>query len=314
MSWSDRKVSRMAVAGLVVALNGGYASVGGAQPGVPPAELRQRAIAALRGAMKEGKRFEKVHAAEALLWSGQPEGVREYFLEQDRLAASDPMYWIGVQRVLNRTSAGDPAAQAKSLDAILAVFSDDKAKARGTAAETLAKLRYAERTPTVLDLAENGKADIRVSARWILASSGRAEDEAYLAEMLGSQSPPDRFYAAYAFRHFRSIRPTTLKALRDLAAKEPSDGEVRCYVSGTLYTHLPAAERESAKKDLLSYATSGNTDQRYQGCMALANWPSEDMIAVAEKLLDNGPVDERVGGAYLLLKIGHPRDDADPNH
>lgn len=74
----------------------------------------------------------------------------------------------------------------------------------------------------------------------------------------------------------------TLTALRDLAAKERADGEVRCYVLGTLYTHLPAVERESAKRALLRYAASGNTDQRYQSCMALANWPSADMAAVAD--------------------------------
>jgi len=304
----------MALAGLVVAVNGACAAAGEARPGAPAAALRQRAIAVLRKAMNEGRRFEKVHAAEALLWAGQPEGVRACFLEQDRTEGSDAIYRIGILRVLNRTSADDPAARKKSLDEILAVFADEQAKARGHAAETLAKLGYAGRTPAVLDLAEHGKADLRVSARWILANSGRAEDEAHLAELLKSKSAQDRFYAAYAFRHFRALRPATLQALRDLAAREPPDGEARCYVLGTLYTHLPPADRESAKKELLSYAASGNTDQRYQSCMALANRPSEDMAAVAERLLDSKPVDERVGGAYLLLKIGRPRDDTDPNH
>jgi hypothetical protein len=314
MFGSDRRVSRIALAGVVVAVNGACSSAGEAQPGTPDAALRQRAVAVLRKAMHEGHRFEKVHAAEALLWAGQPEGVRAYFLEQDRTAGADAMYRIGILRVLNRTSADDPAARKKSLDEILAVFSDDQAKARGTAAETLAKLNYAERTPAVFDQAERGKADLRVSARWILANSGRAEDEAQLAELLNSESVQDRFYSAYALRHFHALRPATLQALRDLVAKEPHDGESRCYVLGTLYTHLPPAERESAKKELLGYAASGNTDQRYQSCMALGNWPGADMAAVAEKLLDHGPVDERVGGSYLLLRIGGPRDDADPNH
>ncbi|MFA5810658.1 MAG: hypothetical protein WC935_10070 [Thermoleophilia bacterium] len=287
-----------------------------AQPHVVGPELQNKAISVLRTAMKEGAAFEKVHAAEALIWTGHPEGIEEYYREEDRTASSEFSYRIGIWRVLYRFNAGNPAGQQEYLARILAVFSDPKAQDQATAAETLGKLKYAgaDCTKLVLDLAEHGKDDLRVWARWILANSGKIEDEAHLAKFLCSKSPPDRANAAYAFRYCKTILPATLKAIEDLAATEPADGEVRYYVLGTLYTHLPADQRESAKRELLRYAVAGNTDQRYQACMALANWPTEDMIQVVEKLLGNKPVDERVGAAYVLLRMGQPRDKVDPNH
>lgn len=270
------------------------------------AKLQEKALAALKTVMHEGKRFEKVHAAEALIWAGRPEGVREYFVEQERIAGSEPLYRIGIWRVLYRLSADQPDVQKSYLHKIIAVFSDAQASDQGTAAETLGKLLYADRSERVLDLAENGKEDIRVSARWILANSGKAEDEARLAELLRSENPKDRYYTAYVFRHLKTIRPASLQALQKLADDEPADGAVRYYVLGTLYTHLPAAQREASRKELLAYAATGTTDQRYQACLALANAPDVDMLPVAEKLLACEPMDERVGGAFLILKMAAP--------
>jgi hypothetical protein len=273
--------------------------------------LQQKAVSVLRAAIREGKHFEKVHAAEALIWSGKSDGVREYFLQQDRAANSEPIYRIGVWRVLYRVNAGRPAEEQKYFRKIMAVFSDAKASDRGTAAETLAKLKYAGRTELVLDLAAHGKDDIRGSARWILANSGKTEDEAYLAEMLGPQNPKDCAYAAYAVRHLKTVRPATLKALQALVAEGLADDDLRCYALGTLYTHLPAEQRKSVKPGLLKYATAGNTEQRYQACMALANWPTQDMIAVVEKLLASKQPDERIGAARVLLRMSLPDGTAD---
>jgi hypothetical protein len=278
-------------------------------------ELQQKAISALQSAMRGSESFEKVHAAEALIWTGHAEGVKEYFLEQQRTACV-PKYRVGIWRVLYRTSADNPAVQQKYLQKLLAVLADPKADDRDTVMETLGKLRYAGAGQLALlrDLAAHGKGGIAVAARWMLANSGKAEDEAYLAECLRWSDPKDRLYAAYAFRFLPTIRPTTLKMHQDLAAAEPADGEVRIYALGVLYTHLPADQREAVKRELLKYVATGNTDQRYEACIALANWPTADMIPVVEKLLDNKPSDERVGAAYVLLKIGRPRDQADPNH
>jgi hypothetical protein len=226
------------------------------------------------------------------------------------------VYRIGIWRTLYRIHRGNPAGERQYLEKTLAVFSDPKAQDQNTAAETLGKLKYAGagHAQLALDLAKYGKDDLAILARWILANSGKADDEAYLAESLQAKKPSDRVCSAYACRHLKTTRPATLKALRDLAAKEPADGEVRYYVLGTLYTHLPADSREVVKRELLQYVAAGNTDQRYQACMALANWPTEDMISVVARLLDNKPSDERVGGAYVLLRMGLPQDRSDPYH
>jgi hypothetical protein len=282
---------------------------------VSPA-LAAKAISVLQTAMKDGKEFERVHAAESLIWTGHAEGVRQYFLDQDRTEGDTPKYRIGIWRVLYRTAADKPTVQEKYLQKLVGVLSDAKAEDRETVAETLGKIKYSgsDHVALVRDLAAHGKGGIAISARWILANSGKEDDEAYLAESLRSKDPKDRLFAAYALRFFPTVRPATLKILRKLAATEPADGEVRHYVLGALYTHLPAEERQLIKQELLRYAATGNTDQRYESCVALANWPTSDMAPVVEKLLKNKASDERVAAAYLLLRIGQPRNPTDPNH
>lgn len=283
------------------------------QPDSVGPELQSRAISALWTAIREGKSLEKVHAAEVLIWTGHAEGVREYFLEEDRTASSEFIYRVCIWRVLYRVNVDNPVEQQKYLAKILAVFSDPKVQDQVTAAETLGKLKYAGagKMTLTLDLADHGKADLRVWARWILANSGKVEYETRLAELLRSKSPSDRVDAAYALRFCKTIQPATLKAIENLADAEPADGEVRYYAIGALYMHLPPDQREPAKRELLRYAATGNTDQRYEACMALANWPTKDMIPVVEKLLSNKPVDVRVGAAYVLLRMGQPRNEVD---
>ena len=191
--------------------------------GVAPA-LKEKAIAVLQTAMKESKDFEKVHAAEALIWTGHAEGVKEYYLDEDRTSSAKPRYRVGIWRTLYRLHAGKPGEQQEYLKRIVAVFSDPKAIDHNTAAETLGKLKYADRTQRVLELAKPNGGELAVSARWILANSGQADDEARLAECLGWKDPKDRAYAAYALRYLKAIRSATLKALEQLAAAEPADG------------------------------------------------------------------------------------------
>ena len=283
-------------------------------------DLQRRAISVLQAAMKESKDkdkdFEKVHAAEALIWTGHPEGVREYFLAEDRAAGSESRYRIGIWRALYRSNAGDPAVQKKYLQKILAVFSDPKAEDRETAGETLGKLRYAgaATSPWRAIWRRTARAASRSRPDGFWPTPARPKTKPIWRNLCGRKIRKTAYYAAYAIRFLPTIRPATLKMCQDLAAVEPADGEVRYYALGALYTHLPADQRESVKRELLKYAATGNTDQRYEACIALANWPTADMIPVVEKLLDNKPSDERVGAAYVLLKMGRPRDEMDPNH
>ena len=71
-----------------------------AEPGVSQ-DLHERCLVELRDVLKNGKEFVKVHAAESLLWTGNPEGVREVFLGEPQTV---PKYRIGVWRVLAQAS------------------------------------------------------------------------------------------------------------------------------------------------------------------------------------------------------------------
>jgi hypothetical protein len=267
-----------------------------------------RAATTLRRLLDDGVALQRVHAAEALIWSGHCEGVRERFLELEGSVGGEPHYRVGVWRVLYRANNGNRKAQEEYLRKIAAVFADTQAEDRGTAAESLCKIGYAGRTPLVLEAAVRGKDDIRVSARWILAHSAGAEDEARLAELLYSGIPKDRYYAAYAFRHFAIIRPTTLTALRDLAEREPLGSEPRCHAIGSLYAHLPPKARDAVRDELLGYAVRGvNYDVRLGACLALARRPTPEMCPIMETLMVGPLTDQRIGAAYVLLRYGSER-------
>ena len=66
--------------------------------GAVTAEVHDKAVAELRAALRTETAWVRVHAAEALLRNGLPEGVEEVFLPEAE--TSPPKHRIGVWRVL----------------------------------------------------------------------------------------------------------------------------------------------------------------------------------------------------------------------
>lgn len=103
-------------------------------------EMEQQSLAVLRNVLATHSEWVKVHAAEYLLWSGNPEGVQEAYLEEEKLFASKSPYRIGIWRVLAQAAATE-AEKKQWTDKIKAVFLDSTATDRTHAVETLAKLK-----------------------------------------------------------------------------------------------------------------------------------------------------------------------------
>ncbi len=67
-------------------------------------ELRSQCITELRNDLENGKKWVKVHAAEALLEQGYPQNVDEVFKDELSKFGSEPEYRIGIWRVLARAT------------------------------------------------------------------------------------------------------------------------------------------------------------------------------------------------------------------
>lgn len=267
-----------------------------------PAQLQARCLAVLHEAMTEGKVWVKVHAAESLLWTGHPEGVREVFLEEEKTAG--PQYRIGVWRVLAQ-AAPDAQTRKQYVDKIAAVFFDKDASDRLHASETLGKLGYTSHDPEVLRVAEKGEKSFQPMARWIMANSGDAKDEAYLAELLASDDPEARSCAAYALRFLKTIRPETYAKLNAAAEKEPQDSPQRVLILSATYLHAPEADKTGLHAQLIKYADTGTKDDKREVCAALGRKPSPEDLPLLTRLLDDPDLDARAGAAEAALRLAH---------
>lgn len=98
------------------------------------------AIATLQQNMKNEKEWIKVHAAEFLLWSGYPEGVKETFLKEEQLYGNIPPYRIGIWRVLAQAET-EQLKKEVWIDKMKKAFWDEEGSDRVHAIETLAKLK-----------------------------------------------------------------------------------------------------------------------------------------------------------------------------
>jgi len=274
--------------------------------GAVPAQPQARCLAVLHQALSEGKVWVKVHAAESLLWTGHPEGVRDIFLEEEKTAG--PQYRIGVWRVLAQ-AAPDEQARKQYVDKITAVFFDLKASDRLHASETLGKLGYTSHDPEVLRVAEKGEKSFQSMARWIMANSGDAKDEAYLAELLTSEDPETRSCSAYALRFLKTIRPETYAKLKAAAEKEPHDSQQRALILSPAYLHAPEADKTSIHAQLIQYADTGTKDDKREVCAALGRRPNPEDLPILTRLLDDPDLDAQAGAAEAILRIARSQKD-----
>jgi len=264
-------------------------------------DLRERCIAILRNAMTSGNySWMNVHAAEALIADGRPEGVEARFRALEKDSTSNI---IGICRVRARLHANSPATRQIYVDRIRDEFLDsDSLKQRITALESLGKLGYSRPLPEIRALAENGEGALKAFSRWVLANSGDTKAQARLAALLRSTEPTDYFYAAYALRFFKKITPESYASLDSCAARLAPDAPHRVYVLSALFVHASPDNKDAIRKELLKYV-HGEKSEKFEMAQALAICGTVSDIPVLEQLLDDQEMDVQVSAANALLQI-----------
>jgi HEAT repeat protein len=271
--------------------------------------LRTKAVRVLRTALADEEKWIKVHAAEALLSLGYPQGVTRRFQIELASKGGEPEYRIGIWRVLAQAAHGD-RQRGPWVRKIVAAFVDTNGPDRLHAAETLAKLGYRARageTDTFELAGRTGRGPLAANARWILANTGRIEDTMRLAELLDSDDLATRADAAYAIRQLSKLSTVVWKKLTAAVVKAPRDDGARIYLVGAAFVHAPLDQKADFKTELLTYARSGTNDEKYEACAALARAGRTEDLPILVGLLDNGIPDVRVGAAHAVLWIGRRR-------
>jgi hypothetical protein len=255
-------------------------------------------------AMEE--RWIKVHAAEALLSAGYPQGVASTFERELASKGAEPQYRIGIWRVLAQASRSN-AQRDSWIRKIAAAFLDPDGPDRLHASETLGKLGYRARSNEIaaFDLvARTGPGPFAANARWVLVNSGGPGSEQRLAESLDSGDAGARANAAYAIRYLRRLSPVMWNALAAAAGRETGDEIVRVSLASAAFVHAPAGQRARYKAGLLEYAASRSSDVTYEVCAALAMRGDRGDLPLLTRLLDDPNVDVRIGAAHAALRAG----------
>jgi len=244
------------------------------------ASLREKAIQELRTNLKTQQQWEKVHAAEYLLWLGYPQEVQEVFEEERKKFDTLSPYRIGIWRVLAQAAHTEEEKDVW-IDKILQAFLDRNGKDRIHAAETLAKLKVSpfEADSVATQEAINSKNIILSTyTRWaFLYSSGKVtqNDRSKFFQQIHHDDPRVRRITAYALRHLDDLNAEKWEQLVAVALSEPDTSEAKIYLLSAAVVTTPkdsiqSSTYQTVKKDLLAVKDTQDKAKRSEMTTALA--------------------------------------------
>ena len=270
---------------------------------VVSADLRQRAVDALRRALREEPRWVKVHAAEFLLALDYPEDVTRTFQEELDRTGNEPEYRVGIWRVLSRAEH-NPIQRAQWIDRIRGAFLDEQGPDRLHAIETLAKLAYVTQGSDDDRFSTSDDPQVDAYLQWIRANDGTQDHEHGLADLLQSENEDVRQVAGYGLGFFLHASPETSQALLNAADNESAESSASVYLLSSAWIHAPVGRRPEIKTQLLEYLRSNDLSERYEVCNALAKQGAADDVPTLVALLDDPEADVRSAAAHAILRIG----------
>jgi hypothetical protein len=252
-------------------------------------------------AMKNGETiFIKLHAAEALILNDYYTGVGSAFKELIKIESN----LIFASRVLARVYKYDKTKYDGYINTLLFQLDNaDSLRGRLIALESLAKLGFRKRLPAILQHADTGTNGFKPMARWVLANSGKAEDEAGLAQLLKSSDPLEFRGAAYALRFRKKVTPATAKLIAACAKRLKDDDPARPYVLSSLYVHGTTAKAEKEAKEKLLKYLNGAPNERYEVAEAFSMKGSSKDFPILNKLMEDENMDVRVAAAKAMWII-----------
>lgn len=284
--------------------------------------IKQEALDTLRNVLQEQQEWVKVHAAEFLIWSGNPEGVKEVYLKEQEQFIDKSQYRIGIWRVLAQLSNGGEKENYQQQ--ILRAFLDTVGKDRIHAIETMAKLKRSP-LPEYSDITQQAlQSDIKsLSAytQWSIAYTNEdsmQRAKAYFLERVldyNEEEVPRRI-AAYVLRNSGTLNDSEWAAFGAMVLQLPADAPVRLSFANAALTTAPETlQNPEVFKKLqdVFYGYSGNVNKGVRIDMAagLAAWGTEKDLPLLQNWLRNvsptgvaaDDADVQASAGYAILQI-----------
>ena len=284
--------------------------------------VSQEAVDTLRVVLHKQQEWVKLHAAEFLIWSGNPGGVKEIYGEELQKFNDKSPYRIGIWRVLSQLSDG---AERKDYEQkVLHAFLDTSGKDRLHAVETLGKLKLSpyHAAPGVTKAAlESDNAALYGYSNWAMAYTDQnamldAQKYFYKQLMNPAADITLRRIAAYVLRYIQGVSPAQWNELASYMMSIPNGADGRI---GFLTTVVILADEASEKTDLyqsvynalLEYRTEKNKGVRIELANALAVKGTRNDIAMLVEWMRNlsptgvaaDDADVQASAAYAILKL-----------
>ncbi len=268
-------------------------------------DLQTKARTVLARALREETGFIRIHAAEALIDTGQVEPVRAAFARAGETATATTSR-IGIWRVLALASA-TPAEKAAWVKRVRNVATDAQATDRLQAVETLGKL-HVSLDPTeiaaIRDYALRATPAEAAFPLWVLQINGDANVLPKIVESATASDPIARLRAAYILKRDRLTGAGAREAIARAFTTEPADSPAYPYLTCAMaiLAETPGDRREYADR-LEKLALDPALSAKYEICLTLMQlWPAEKATRLAPLLEDANP-DTRIGAAWAILKL-----------
>lgn len=258
-----------------------------------------RALEELRTNLETQSLWDKVHAAEYLIWAGRPEGVYETYKEEEARFIHQSPYRIGIWRVL--AQCADSAEERQDyIRNILQAFKDPEGTDRLHAAETLTKLRVPlieeapEATAEILR-GETSPLFLYTLAGASLGTSHGAKSNFQLLVALTTDdesTAQTQMQGAYALRHIGGLSHSEWHSLVKTALDKPEGSGARVYLLSSAFVTAPESERSSAvvfslHAQLTNYKNAGSKGARAEMAVALAEKGDAQDIETLRSILNN---------------------------
>ncbi|WP_460672505.1 hypothetical protein [Larkinella ripae] len=280
-----------------------------------PDALQNQCLQELRTVLQTEREWVKVHAAEYLLWLGQPAGVQDVYRNELRQFETQSPYRIGIWRVLAQAAA-TPAEKKTWTDRIVAAFADPNGPDRIHAAETLAKLGISTATVAAEASRKAIAGENRPLALYTLWSATLADAKTapvnrrkFLELALNRQEETaPRKLGAFILRKLGGVTAAEWKQLAEAALAEPVSSGLQLNLVHTALVTAPAEASRSEpyrllRVKLLATQHSAVVGDQLELAAALAEKGTATDVPVLVPFLKHENADLRAGAAYAILKI-----------
>jgi HEAT repeat protein len=258
-------------------------------------------IDVLKRAFAEEKDFVRIHAAEALVETGEGAFVTASLLPESETAP--PIVRVGIWRTLGAAAASgrrDPWI-AKLRNVMLTPGLPDRIHA----AESLAKLGVSlpEDRPAIEELARISSKAHSCHANWMLALAGDATAEGRLMELMKSDDPIARLASGYILGRLPKISDAAREQLIAAAKSERSDSPACGYLLAAAYVSAADDLRAGELKTrLMERLKNGTVSERYAAALAIGERGNQADLPLLAPLLEQTG-DAKIGGAQGSLRI-----------